>query len=278
MPSLWCGATCGWRRKVFHCPQLAQTFRNSRSRCISHSQTPSLILLKMRKVQPRRGAASRLPQCRTNCPSPPAPALPAPSQTASSPPAADTDAADAHIAPPSNSCPGSPGRGSPDSAPGNSPVLPQSSAQRARCTDPGSTLLVAAPSAASPPAITDTGAPCSGKRPAPWQSPGSNGQRLSTRISLSLVPPLAICPVHLRRKSADDATILRWVNSNLLLLHILMLLLTRLIVRRVQPTPGLSRVNYICRLASISFAGSPPWPGPVAGQRWSGSWGRQTPG
>ena len=41
---------------------------------------------------------------------------------------------------------------------------------------------------------------------------------------------------------------------------------------------SLSRVNYICRLASISFAGSPPWPGPVAGQRWSGSWGRQTPG
>ena len=39
-----------------------------------------------------------------------------------------------------------------------------------------------------------------------------------------------------------------------------------------------SRVNYICRLASISFAGSPPGPGPVAGQRWSGSWGRQTPG
>ena len=41
---------------------------------------------------------------------------------------------------------------------------------------------------------------------------------------------------------------------------------------------GLSRVNYICRLASISFAGSPPWRGPVAGQRWCGSWGRQTPG
>ena len=41
---------------------------------------------------------------------------------------------------------------------------------------------------------------------------------------------------------------------------------------------ALSRVNYICRLASISFAGSPPWPGPVAGQRWSGSWGRQTRG
>ena len=45
-----------------------------------------------------------------------------------------------------------------------------------------------------------------------------------------------------------------------------------------QLTGEVSRVNYICRLASISFAGSPPWPGPVAGQRWSGSWGRQTPG
>ena len=44
------------------------------------------------------------------------------------------------------------------------------------------------------------------------------------------------------------------------------------------PQHWVSRVNYICRLASISFAGSPPWPGRVAGQRWSGSWGRQTPG
>ena len=40
----------------------------------------------------------------------------------------------------------------------------------------------------------------------------------------------------------------------------------------------LSRVNHICRLASISFAGSPPRLGPVAGLRWSGSWGRQTLG
>ena len=47
---------------------------------------------------------------------------------------------------------------------------------------------------------------------------------------------------------------------------------------RVSSLSLVSRVNYICRLASISFAGSPPWPGPVAGQRWSGSWGRQTPG
>ena len=54
----------------------------------------------------------------------------------------------------------------------------------------------------------------------------------------------------------------------------------RLYVNYFQPSFKLvlSRVNYICRLASISFAGSPPWPGPVAGQHWSGSWGRQTPG
>ena len=51
------------------------------------------------------------------------------------------------------------------------------------------------------------------------------------------------------------------------------------LITAVDVLPGnVSRVNYICRLASISFAGSPPWPGPVAGQRWSGSWGRQTPG
>ena len=31
-------------------------------------------------------------------------------------------------------------------------------------------------------------------------------------------------------------------------------------------------------LASISFADSPPRPVPVAGRRWCGSWGRQTPG
>ena len=37
-----------------------------------------------------------------------------------------------------------------------------------------------------------------------------------------------------------------------------------------------SRVNYICRLASISFAGSPPRPDPVAGLRWCGNLGRQT--
>ena len=38
-----------------------------------------------------------------------------------------------------------------------------------------------------------------------------------------------------------------------------------------------SCVNHSCRLASTSCAGSPPRPDPVAGQRRSGSWGRQTP-
>lgn len=28
---LWGGATCGRHRKVFHCPQLPQTFENSRA-------------------------------------------------------------------------------------------------------------------------------------------------------------------------------------------------------------------------------------------------------
>ena len=51
MPSLLRRATCGWRRKVFHCPQLTPIFRNSRSLCIIHSQDSSLMPPKMRKVQ-----------------------------------------------------------------------------------------------------------------------------------------------------------------------------------------------------------------------------------
>ena len=51
MPSRWDAATRDWRRKVFDCPQLIQIFINSRSLCIFHSQTPSLMPLKMRKVQ-----------------------------------------------------------------------------------------------------------------------------------------------------------------------------------------------------------------------------------
>ena len=52
----------------------------------------------------------------------------------------------------------------------------------------------------------------------------------------------------------------------------------RLVASHEMDSGLVSRVNYICRLASISFAGSPPRPGRVAGQRWCGSWGRQTRG
>ena len=45
--------------------------------------------------------------------------------------------------------------------------------------------------------------------------------------------------------------------------------------RMVQGCPASS---ILAGLASTSFAGSPPRPGPVVGQRWCGSWGRQTPG
>ena len=59
----------------------------------------------------------------------------------------------------------------------------------------------------------ETRAPCSGRCPVPRRSPGRNGPPLSSRRSLSLIPPSAICLKHLRTVSADDATILRWVNS-----------------------------------------------------------------
>ena len=99
-----------------------------------------------------------------------------------------------------------------------------------------------------------TGVPCCGTRPAPGQSPGSNGQRLSFRRSLSFVPPSAMCFTHLRRVSADDATTIGWVNSRLLLSHTFMLLLT---------TPGFG-------------AGSDGWRLPPGwrsrARRWAGFW------
>ena len=51
MPSLWRGGTCGWCRKVFHCLQLTQIFRNPRSLYTIHLQIPSFMPLEMRKVQ-----------------------------------------------------------------------------------------------------------------------------------------------------------------------------------------------------------------------------------
>ena len=59
----------------------------------------------------------------------------------------------------------------------------------------------------------ETRAPCSGRCPVPRRSAGRNGPPLSSRRSLSLLPPSAICLKHLRTVSADDAIILWWVNS-----------------------------------------------------------------
>ena len=53
-------ATCGWRGKVLDCPQLIQIFRNSRSLYIIHSQTPSFMPLKIRKVQLAGGTFASL--------------------------------------------------------------------------------------------------------------------------------------------------------------------------------------------------------------------------
>ena len=55
------GATCGWRRKVFHCLQLTQIFRNSRSLFTICLRIPSLMPLEMRKVQARSGCSPRRP-------------------------------------------------------------------------------------------------------------------------------------------------------------------------------------------------------------------------
>ena len=61
MPSLWRGGACGWRRKVFHCLQLTQIFRNPRSLGTIHLQIPSLVPLEMRKVQPRSLSETFIP-------------------------------------------------------------------------------------------------------------------------------------------------------------------------------------------------------------------------
>ena len=58
MPSLLPGATCGWRRKVFHYRPPTPMYRNSPPLCTIELQIPSLMPLKMRKVQFIRGSSS----------------------------------------------------------------------------------------------------------------------------------------------------------------------------------------------------------------------------
>ena len=52
-PLPWCDATCGWRRRVFHCRQPAPIRRNFRSPCTTDLSIPWLTPLEMRKVQLR---------------------------------------------------------------------------------------------------------------------------------------------------------------------------------------------------------------------------------
>ena len=163
---------------------------------------------------PRRGVSSRLPQCRTNCPSPPAPAHQEPSQTASSPPAADTAAAAARIPTRSCCCRRTPSRATPAATPRSFPAHLPAAGQRARCRDPTSTLLVAAPSASLPPAISDTATPYSVRAPTPEQSPALNDPPLSSRKSVSRLHLLAILPGTSAICLAMMPLLSRWLNSN----------------------------------------------------------------
>ncbi len=135
-------------------------------------------------------------------------------------------AATGHTAPPSSSCPGTPGPGPPGPAPGNSSTPLPSAGRYARRRGPAAAPAAAAAWAAWPQGTSGTSGPCCGTRPAPGQFPGSNGPPLSSRRSLSPLPPSAMCLTHLRRVPADDATITGWVSSFLLLSPICKLLPT----------------------------------------------------
>ena len=56
MPSRWDAATCGWRRRVFHCPPPTPTPRYSQTFCTTDLYIPLPTSLEMRKDQRRTGA------------------------------------------------------------------------------------------------------------------------------------------------------------------------------------------------------------------------------
>ena len=70
-------------------------------------------------------------------------------------------------------------------------------------------------------------------------TPGWNDPLLSSRIFLSLLPPSAICLKHLRTVSADDATILWWVNST----SAISLIFTSVVTRQNAPLVELRRLS-----------------------------------
>ncbi len=49
-PSPWCDATCGWRRRVYHCQPATLMYGNSPPLCTAEWWTPSLTPLEMRKA------------------------------------------------------------------------------------------------------------------------------------------------------------------------------------------------------------------------------------
>jgi len=50
-PSPWCDGTCGWRQRVFHCPQPAPICRNSLPPCTTDLTSPLFTPLELRKAQ-----------------------------------------------------------------------------------------------------------------------------------------------------------------------------------------------------------------------------------
>ena len=148
-------------------------------------------------TQTRR--ASRPRRCMPGCPSPLAPALPAPSQTAASPPA-DAIAARAYVlhhcrvttliaqAWISRSSTRQFSNPSPIRRSMYSVYVSSLDARRGR----GLGRIASGDFRACPCGSRGTSAPCCATRPAPGQSPGSNGPLLSARKSLSLVPPCGI--------------------------------------------------------------------------------------
>ena len=113
----------------------------------------------------------------------------------------------------SNSRLHSPGFSTPGAAPRSSPTLRRGADRRTRRRGPAWTCAVASASASWLPESSGTGAPCCGRCSGPRRSPGWNGPPPSSRRSLSLVPPSAMCVEHLHEVFVNDALAVRWVNT-----------------------------------------------------------------
>ena len=188
------------------------------------------------------------------------------SQTASSPPVDDASAVAATRSPSgSNSRRHIPRRHQlPVQAPRSFPALLPSDCRCTPCTGPAGTPVVCAVSVAWPPATSGISSPYCATRPAPGQSPGSSGPRLSARRSLSLDPPLAICLSHLRGVSAQDAITIGWVSSISAILLILISAVTlAIMVPRLRPLEGVAGCEVSHAPADPRLSQSPCWALPI---------------